>query len=43
VRLYARFAQLIATCESEVDVMPLQHVADAFLLAQWRDAPAFEF
>lgn len=42
-RLYARFAALIAARESDVDVMPLQHVADAFLLAQWRDAPAFEF
>ncbi|HJY42509.1 MAG TPA: Gfo/Idh/MocA family oxidoreductase [Steroidobacteraceae bacterium] len=42
-KLYARFAQLIAARESDVDVMPLQHVADAFLLAQRRDAPAFEF
>ena len=42
-RLYARFAQLIAARESDVDVLPLQHVADAFLLAQRRDAPAFEF
>lgn len=42
-KLYARFAQLIATCESDVDVLPLQHVADAFLLAKRRAAPAFEF
>jgi D-galactose 1-dehydrogenase len=42
-KLYTRFAQLIAARESEVDVLPLQHVADAFLLAQRRDAPAFEF
>ena len=40
-RLYAQFAALIAARESEVDVLPLQHVADAFLLAQWRTAPAF--
>jgi len=42
-QLYARFAQLIGARESDVDVLPLQHVADAFLLAQRRDAPAFEF
>jgi predicted dehydrogenase len=41
--LYARFAGLIASGASDVDVMPLQHVADAFLLGQWRSAPAFSF
>lgn len=33
-RLYARFAALIAACESEVDLAPLRHVADAFLLGR---------
>ncbi|GHB00420.1 Gfo/Idh/MocA family protein [Modicisalibacter luteus] len=32
--LYARFAELVARCESEVDVAPLRHVADAFLLGR---------
>lgn len=41
--LYARFAALIASNASEVDVLPLQHVADAFLVGQWRSAPAFHF
>lgn len=41
--LYARFAQLIDGRASDVDVTPLQHVADAFLVAEWRDVPAFEF
>jgi D-galactose 1-dehydrogenase len=41
--LYARFAALIAAHDSDVDVMPLQHVADAFLIARLRAAPAFEF
>ena len=41
--LYARFAALIAARDSDVDVMPLQHVADAFLIARWRAAPSFEF
>jgi D-galactose 1-dehydrogenase len=41
--LYARFAALIAARDSDVDVLPLQHVADAFLIAQWRAAPSFAF
>ena len=41
--LYARFAALIAVRESDVDAAPLQHVADAFMVARWRAAPAFEF
>ena len=42
-RLYARFAELIATGESDVDVRPLQLVADAFLVAERRTGPRFEF
>jgi D-galactose 1-dehydrogenase len=30
--LYARFAELVAAGESEVDLAPLQHVADAYLM-----------
>jgi D-galactose 1-dehydrogenase len=41
--LYARFASLIAARDSDVDVRPLQHVADAFLIGRWRTAPSFEF
>ncbi len=41
--LYAQFAALIASNASDVDVLPLQHVADAFLVGQWRTAPAFHF
>lgn len=33
-RLYARFAHLIATGQSDVDLTPLQLVADAFLLGE---------
>ena len=32
--LYARFARLIATRTSEVDLSPLKHVADAFMLGR---------
>jgi D-galactose 1-dehydrogenase len=39
--LYARFAELIAAGESDVDVTPLRHVADAFLLGSRMSAPAF--
>ena len=42
-RLYARFADLIAAGESDVDVRPLQLVADAFLVAERRIGPRFEF
>jgi predicted dehydrogenase len=41
--LYARFSALIAARDSDVDVRPLQHVADAFLIGRWRTAPSFEF
>lgn len=33
-RLYARFAELIAAGQSDVDVSPLRHVADAFMLGE---------
>jgi len=39
--LYARFAELIAAGQSDVDVTPLRHVADAFLLGRRVAAPAF--
>ncbi|WP_128253389.1 Gfo/Idh/MocA family protein [Falsirhodobacter deserti] len=40
-RLYARFADLIRRGESDVDLAPLQLVADAFLLGRRRQAEAF--
>jgi predicted dehydrogenase len=40
--LYARFAELVAAGQSEVDARPLQLVADAFLVGQHRRAEAFE-
>jgi D-galactose 1-dehydrogenase/L-arabinose 1- dehydrogenase len=42
-RLYARFAELVAAGESDVDIRPLQLVADAFLVAERRTGPRFEF
>jgi L-arabinose 1-dehydrogenase len=42
-RLYARFAELVAAGESEVDLRPLRIVADAFMLAERRTTEAFEF
>ncbi|MEO1853318.1 MULTISPECIES: Gfo/Idh/MocA family oxidoreductase [Chromohalobacter] len=39
--LYARFAELIARGESDVDVAPLRHVADAFLLGKRVEVEAF--
>ncbi|RAK52235.1 Gfo/Idh/MocA family protein [Phenylobacterium deserti] len=41
--LYAHFAELIANGESDVDVSPLRHVADAFLLGRHTAAPAFDY
>ncbi|NDV00073.1 Gfo/Idh/MocA family protein [Pseudoroseicyclus tamaricis] len=41
--LYARFAELIAAGESEVDLSPLTHVADAFTLGQRRRAAPFHW
>ncbi|UYY60077.1 Gfo/Idh/MocA family protein [Sphingomonas sp. S2-65] len=42
-RLYARFAELVGAGESEVDVRPLQLVADAFLLGERRVGASFSF
>jgi hypothetical protein len=42
-RLYARFAELVAAGESDVDVRPLQIVADAFMLAERRTTAPFAF
>ena len=42
-RLYARFADLVATGTSDVDVRPLQIVADAFMLAERRVTEPFDF
>jgi D-galactose 1-dehydrogenase/L-arabinose 1- dehydrogenase len=42
-RLYARFADLIAGGESDVDVSPLRLVADAFLLGERTAGPAFDW
>jgi L-arabinose 1- dehydrogenase len=42
-RLYMRFAEAIAAGESDVDIRPLQIVADAFLVAERRAGPRFDF
>jgi len=42
-RLYARFAELVARGESDVDVSPMRLVADAFLLAERRETAPFSF
>lgn len=39
--LYARFAALVAAGESDVDLAPLTHVADAFMLGERRITDAF--
>jgi D-galactose 1-dehydrogenase len=39
--IYRRFAELIAAGESDVDVAPLRHVADAFMLGRRREVEAF--
>ncbi|MGZ9811457.1 Gfo/Idh/MocA family protein [Pseudoroseicyclus sp. H15] len=41
--LYARFAELIAAGESEVDLSPLTHVADAFTLGDRRITAPFHW
>ena len=41
-RLYARFADLVASGQSDVDLAPLTHVADAFLLGRRIEVEAFE-
>lgn len=40
--IYRRFAELVATGESDVDVTPLRHVADAFMLAKRRTVEPFK-
>ncbi len=40
--LYRRFIELVSRRASEVDLRPLQRVADAFLCARFRPAAAFE-
>lgn len=42
-RLYARFAELVAADESDVDVAPLRLVADAFLIAERQEGPKFDW
>lgn len=39
--IYRRFAELIAAGESDVDVTPLRHVADAFMLGRRLQVEAF--
>jgi D-galactose 1-dehydrogenase len=41
--LYRRFADLTSKGECDVDLAPLQIVADAFLLGRRRSVEAFEF
>lgn len=40
--LYRQFVELIGAQRSDVDLSPLQHVADAFLLGRRHEADAFE-
>jgi D-galactose 1-dehydrogenase len=42
-RLYRRFAELLARRESDVDLSPFRHVADAFLLGMRSELPAFDW
>lgn len=42
-RLYRRFAELIEAGQSDVDLRPLQLVADAFLLARRTEVASFDF
>ncbi|RYD43387.1 MAG: Gfo/Idh/MocA family oxidoreductase [Sphingomonadales bacterium] len=42
-RLYDRFAELVAAGQSDVDIRPLQLVADAFLVAERRTVAPFQF
>lgn len=42
-RIYARFAELIAKGESDVDVAPFRHVADAMMLGRRVQTDAFEW
>jgi D-galactose 1-dehydrogenase len=40
--IYRRFVELIANGVSDVDLSPLVHVADAFLLGRRRDVEPFD-
>lgn len=40
--IYARFAELLKSNQSDIDLMPLKHVADAFLLGKRSVVEAFE-
>jgi L-arabinose 1-dehydrogenase len=42
-RLYAQFAELLAAGRSDVDIRPLQIVADAFVMAERRTTAPFAF
>ena len=42
-RLYTRFAELVTAGKSDVDIRPLQLVADAFLVAERRTVAPFQF
>lgn len=42
-RLYARFAELVAAGQSEVDLAPMVHVADAFALGARESSAPFTF
>ncbi|TWI33276.1 Gfo/Idh/MocA family protein [Paracoccus sulfuroxidans] len=42
-RIYTRFAQLIARGESDVDLAPFRHVADAMMLGRRKQTDAFEW
>ena len=42
-RIYARFADLIAAGESDVDIAPFRHVADAMMLGRRVQTDAFEW
>ncbi len=39
--LYRRFSELVRSQESDVDLAPLQHVADAFMLGKRNVVEAF--
>ena len=41
--LYARMADLVAKGQSDVDLAPATHVADAFSLGRRVTVPAFHF
>jgi D-galactose 1-dehydrogenase len=40
--IYARFAELVTAGQSDVDVAPLRHVADAFMLGRRQTVDAFD-